>query len=83
MGQEINHQLIYETLLDLQKSMGNIEANTKTLHNEVLTVKDSHFKLKDDFVKHKSRLLTISALLSTLTGAIIAGVTQWFANKTN
>ncbi len=83
MGTGVNNDLIYKTLLEIKQEIGSLKTSQDLFGTGLNKVSDSHFQLRGDFSKHKSKLLTISATLSTVVGGIIAAVINYLTDKTH
>lgn len=83
MAGEVNHELIYQTLLEIKGDIGALKSSQQTGNDRIKEIASSHYQLKTDYTKHKSKLLTISALLSGAIGLISTAIVSYFTGKTS
>jgi hypothetical protein len=65
-SKEPSLDLIYNTLLEIKAGQGKLEAKVESHANAIKDVASSHYKLKDDYTKHKSKLFLVASGIALL-----------------
>jgi len=71
-------EMIYNTLVGIKEDIGKLTANSEYQSKAIEIVSDSHYKLKNDFTVHKTKVVTISGVIGTFFGGLFGAIVAWF-----